>query len=106
MANAVVGDYGDLIKIDTGQDLTGKVNLKVFITKPDGTVLTKLAADGVTFGDPDTDHMNYRIQSGLLDIDGEYKFSAYFEDNAGADAGFYSQATPTIYDVQRRNQTP
>lgn len=107
MPNAVIGDYGDLVMIDTGNDLSDKENLKVYITKPDGTQAVKTSLEGVTFGTgpngTDNTYMNYRIESGLLDIDGDYLFSAYFEDTG---VGKYSQGTPVEYEVKRRNQTP
>lgn len=105
MANAVVGDYGDDILIATGQDLTSATNLKVFVTKPDGTVLTKLAADGVAKTATPTDGIiKYEIENGLLDQDGTYLFSGYFE--IPGDPGSFSQPTPNEYEVKRRNQTP
>ena len=104
MANAVVGDYGDDITISTGQDLTSAENFKVYITKPDGTVLVKTDANGVDVTATPTDGIiTYEIENGVLDIDGTYLFSGYFEIDGD---GVFSQATPNEYEVKRRNQTP
>jgi len=115
MANAVVGDYGDDITISTGQDLTTAEEFKVFVTKPDGTVLTKTSANGVvvagtimingvsTVVTAADGYIIYEIENGVLDIDGTYLFSGYFEIDGD---GVFSQATPNEYEVKRRNQTP
>ncbi len=104
MANAVVGDFGDLLKLDVGVDLSDKENLRLFITMPDGTVVSKTSADGVTFGTPTNTHLNYTTESGLCGTqDGTYKLGCYFEQGS---VGIYSQPTPSEYVVRRRNQTP
>jgi hypothetical protein len=104
MADAVVGDKGDVVYSETGQNLTGYNILLFYITKPDGTAVTKNIADGVNIGSSAAAGiMYYTIESGLLDQDGTYKFSAYYELNSGASA--FSQAVPGEYVVKRRNQS-
>lgn len=105
MANAVVGDYGDIVHVDTGQDLSARENLTMYIKKPDGTNLVKTSVDGVVMNAADHEVMDYKIEQNLLDIDGTYLFSAEFDETTGQ-TGNFSQATPTEYIVKRRNQTP
>jgi hypothetical protein len=42
------GEIGKLIVINAGFDLSGNTELRVVLVKPDGTVITKVKADGVT----------------------------------------------------------
>lgn len=102
MANAVVGDWGDTLPFATGQDLTGWTELYVYITKPDGTLVTKTTVDGVTDNSAPTQQIiYYTIEEGLLNQDGVYRCSSAFET---AD-GFFSAGGYDTYTVVRRNQS-
>lgn len=99
--NAIVGDWGDVLPFNTGQNLTGATELYVYITKPHGTLVTKTTADGVNDGSaPTAGYIYYTIEEGLLDDDGEYRCSCAYEN---AD-GVFSAGEYQIYTVARRNQ--
>ena len=102
MANAVTGDYGDVIAIDTGQDLSDATALNVFLTKPHGDVITRGIAQGVNSGTPAEGIIYYTIQSGDLGAldDGPTLVSCNF----WTPSGIFSQAEPDVYVVRRRNQ--
>jgi hypothetical protein len=42
------GEIGKLLVVNAGFDLSGNTELRVVLTKPDGSVVTKLTADGVS----------------------------------------------------------
>jgi len=103
MAGAVVGDYGDNWLITIGYDFTGYSEITVHITKPDGTAVTKVTADGVTDnGDATAGVVKYPIESGLIGAtdDGIWLGSVMITDANG----IYSGPTPFQYTVRRRNQ--
>jgi hypothetical protein len=104
MANAVIGDVGDVMTFATGQDLTGWDVLEVFIRLPDGTQLTKndttnAVNDG---GVPSAGNIYYPTEADVILQDGELYCSARFT----IDDGVFSQPTPGVYTVRRRNQVP
>jgi hypothetical protein len=42
------GEIGKLLVVNAAFDLSGNTELRVVLEKPDGTIVTKLTADGVT----------------------------------------------------------
>lgn len=52
MSTIKEGEIGKLLVVNAGFNLSGNTELRIVLTKPDGTVITKLKADGVTA--PDT----------------------------------------------------
>ncbi len=101
MANAVVLDEGDDLTVAMGIDLTGHTALAVNFTKPDGTAVSKVDADGVTDNSaPTAGAIAYTIESGVLDQDGVWLVSGKLTSASGV----FSSPTPAQYVVQRRNQ--
>jgi len=101
MANAVVGDYGDTLQFSTGQDLTDATALYVYITKPDGTLVTKTDSDGVTDGGaPTAGIIYYVIETGVLNQAGTYRCSCAYVTASGV----FSSGTYDTYTVVNRNQ--
>jgi hypothetical protein len=43
-----VGEVGKALVVNTDFDLSGSTELRTVLTKPDGTIITKLTADGVS----------------------------------------------------------
>lgn len=70
--------YGQVLVIDTHFDLTGQTAMRVYIRKPDvaGTVLTKTAT---LYGDLVDGRVQYVVESGVLDTNGEYRIEAEIE---------------------------
>jgi hypothetical protein len=100
--NAVVSDYGDAITVDMNVDLTSHTALALTFTAPDGTVTTKVDADGVTDNsDPTGGLIAYTIETGLLDQDGDWLVSGKLTTSAGV----FSSPVPAVYTVTRRNQS-
>jgi hypothetical protein len=59
--------------VPTAYDLTGHTALKLHFSKPNGTTVTKVGADGVTNNGSDAiGTLKYTIVSGDLDIEGTY----------------------------------
>jgi hypothetical protein len=87
-----VGEIGKVIRVDTNFDLSANTELTLEFTKPDGTTLTKLTADGVSapgvnVTDPDTgdvftanEYMEYDTISGDLDQAGIWSVEARYTD--------------------------
>lgn len=104
MAGAVVGDYGDSLLITIGYDFTGYTEITVYLTKPDGTSVTKTTANGVTDnGDPTAGVVKYPVESGLITTadDGVWLGSVMITTASGK----FSGPTPFEYTVRRRNQS-
>lgn len=101
MANAVVGDWGDTIRVPTGQTaaVTAATELYMYITKPKGDLVTKDTSDGVYHDGSGV--IAYVIEDGLLDQAGPYRVSVGYE---GAD-GLFSQGSYDTYEVVARNQS-
>jgi hypothetical protein len=100
--NAVVLDEGDAITVDMNIDLTGHTALTLYISKPDGTVVSKVDADGVTDnGAPTEKKIAYTTETALLDQDGDWLFSGKLTTASGV----FSSPVPAVYTVQRRNQS-
>ncbi len=100
--NAVLLDEGDDITVDMNIDLTGHTALTLYISKPDGSLVTKVDADGVTDnGAPTLKLMAYTVETTLLDQDGDWLFSGKLTTAAG----IFSSPVPAVYTVQRRNQS-
>ena len=100
--HAVVLDNGDAITLDMNIDLTGATALEMTFTKPDGTVVSTVDADGVTDnGAPSAKALAYTVEADLLDQDGNWLVSGKLT-TAG---GVFSSPTPAVYTVQRRNQS-
>ena len=49
-----VGEYGKRLILDTGYDVSAATALGIELTKPDGTTVSYVDADGVTAGNVDT----------------------------------------------------
>jgi len=101
--DAIVGDYGDEITLDMGEDITGWLVLLVYIQKPDGTVLTKTnSSNGVTDkSDPTSGLVYYTVENTVRTVDGTYRYSASMISAS-------SVKSSPIYDedvVGRQNQT-
>lgn len=87
-----VGEIGKIIRVNTNYDLSANTELTLEFTKPDGTTVTKLKADGVSapgvnVTDPDTgdvfeanEYMEYDVESGLLDQSGQWYVEAKYND--------------------------
>lgn len=87
MATAYVGEYGKIFYFAAGFDMSGKTELEILFTKPDGTTVSKLTADGVAVGTgtPTVDglgvlvaneHATYTVESGLFAAGTEGTWSA------------------------------
>ena len=102
MANAVVSDYGDAITVAMGIDLTNATALALTFTKPDGTQVIKVDADGVTDNSaPTVGAIAYTIETSVLDQDGVW----FVSGKLTTASGIFSSPTPATYTVQRRNQS-
>lgn len=104
MANAVVGDFGDVIRIPTGQTdgvttAAASGELYMYITKPKLELLTKVKADGVYHDGSGV--IAYVIEEGVLDQAGTYRFSCAYS----TDDGVFSQGSYDTYEVVARNQS-
>lgn len=72
-----VGETGKIFRVAAGFDMSSYTELALTFTKPSGTVVIKLTADGVTIGAGVTDptlgvlsaneYVDYEIEAGLLD---------------------------------------
>ena len=103
MAQAVVVDFEDDLLINVGYNFTGYSELTVYLTKPDGTLVTKTTTDGVTDnGDATAGIIKYPVETGVITSadDGVWLVSAKTQDANG----IWSGPTPAEYTVRRRNQ--
>lgn len=89
-----VGEIGKLIVINAGFDLSSNSELRVVLTKPDLTEVTKLKADGVTApavpinvtidGVAVTfdanEYWQYPTESGVIDASGSWKVHGEYVD--------------------------
>jgi hypothetical protein len=96
-----VNDVGKLIIINAGFDLSGNTELRMVLTKHDGTVVTKLKAHGVTApavpitvridGTDVTFNANeywqYPTEDGLVDQAGTWKRRGEYVDGTPKDFG-------------------
>ena len=70
MAKLYVGDTGTVIQLDTGQDLSAATDLKIEVSKPDGTV-TSWPADKLGTA------MRFTTLASTFDQAGTYKVQAH-----------------------------
>lgn len=71
MSNKVyVGDYGTVVSINCGEDVSGATVAQLKVQKPGGTIVTWTAT---VYG---TDYLRYTIQDGDLDEAGVWKIQA------------------------------
>lgn len=72
-----VGDYGTLINVDTGADLSTVTVQKIFYKKPDGTIGEWVASIS------ENRYLQYVTLEDDIDIPGIWKIQAYIETPAG-----------------------
>lgn len=86
-----VGEYGKTIRVDSDFDLTANTELTLVFTKPDGTILTKVKADGVSAPGVDVtspdgelfaanEYFEYDFASGDLDQAGRWFVRGEYDD--------------------------
>ena len=92
-----VGEYGKTIRVDSDFDLTANTELTLVFTKPDGTTLTKVKADGVSA--PGVDVTSPAGELFAANEYFEYDFASGDLDQAGRwfVRGEYDDATPKIF---------
>ena len=87
-------DIGRIFAVNANFDLSGNSELRVVFTKPDGTTVEKLKADGVTApaidliicvdGDDQTflanEYFQYPSETGLLDLIGSWTIHGEYVD--------------------------
>ncbi|WP_372857641.1 hypothetical protein [Pseudoalteromonas sp.] len=87
-------DIGRIFAIDADFDLSGNTELRVVFTKPDGTIVEKLKADGVTAPGVDlticvdgvdqtflaNEYFQYSSEAGLLDLTGSWTIHGEYVD--------------------------
>jgi hypothetical protein len=74
---------GQELLVDTGINLTGATDLKIYIRKPGGTEVEKGSGDGVTDnGAPADGEVRYVVEVGIWDEIGEYKITPYAKFSA------------------------
>lgn len=75
MEKHYVGEIGSIILLNTEQDLSSAVSVKVKLTKPDGTILT---LDASTYAiDNKRYYVKYTTKLGDLDVPGKYQIQPY-----------------------------
>lgn len=91
MGALYVGDSGKVLRVNAGFDLSANTELSLTFTKPDGTQVVKLTADGVAIGladttDPDlgqlvqNEYVTYTIETGLIDSEGLWQVYLTYTD--------------------------
>lgn len=92
-------DVGKIIAINADFDLSGNTELKMVFTKPDGSQITKLSADGVTAPTTDTvtsvngvettflanKHWAYVTEAGVLTPSGDWSNYGIYIDGSPKD---------------------
>jgi hypothetical protein len=82
----VVDSFGQLVRVDTGIDLTGNSGLHIHFEKPEGTVVTVSSGDGVAdTGTPTDGIIEYTVETAqnIFDTVGVVKVSARVQFAAG-----------------------
>ena len=87
-----LGEYGKIIRLNAKLNLSNNTDLKLYFTKPDGSVLTKASIDGVTappvdYEDPTlgtflaSEYFEYEFASGDIDQVGQWSVYGEYIEN-------------------------
>ena len=92
-------EIGKVMVINANFNLSGNTELRVVFKKPDGTIVEKLKADGVTaptvpitvcVGDGEetftaNEYFQYSTEAGLLDVTGQWQIHGEYVDGTPKD---------------------